>query len=150
ASGAYRWSESVEPLLGRPAHEVADRVEALFDLVPEEDRAGVLAHIKDAIAGDGTLELKHRVVRPDGDVRWVVSKGRIQYDNGVAVSIIGATIDVTDRHQAEQRLRETEERLRMVVRNSPVVVFAFDADGVVTLWEGAGGAGPDESAVGTS
>jgi len=44
--------------------------------------------------------------------------------------------DLTERRHAEQALRAMQERLRTVVANSPIVLFAIDRDGVFTLSEG--------------
>ncbi len=53
-------------------------------------------------------------------------------------SVIGVATDISDRRQAEEGLRRMEERLRTVVSNAPIVVFALDLDGVFTLSEGRG------------
>jgi diguanylate cyclase (GGDEF)-like protein/PAS domain S-box-containing protein len=50
--------------------------------------------------------------------------------------VIGVATDVTERRRAERLLRESEQRLRTVVSNAPVVLFALDAEGVFTLAEG--------------
>ncbi len=46
--------------------------------------------------------------------------------------------DVTERRKAEVALRETEQRLRTIISNAPIVLFAFDSDGICTLYEGKG------------
>ena len=46
--------------------------------------------------------------------------------------------DVTDRNSASQALRQTEQRLRTVISNAPIVLFAFDHHGIYTLYEGKG------------
>jgi PAS domain S-box-containing protein len=46
--------------------------------------------------------------------------------------------DVTETRRVEEALRQTEARLRRVVAASPIVLFAFDAEGIVTLAEGRG------------
>jgi PAS domain S-box len=47
-------------------------------------------------------------------------------------------VDVTERKLAEEQLTKTEELLRSVIGNTPVILFAFDRSGVVTLSEGKG------------
>ena len=53
-------------------------------------------------------------------------------------SVMGIIADLTELKRAEQRLRESEERLRTVVTSAPIILFAIDRDGVFTLSEGQG------------
>src|SRR5205814_4138586 len=57
------------------------------------------------------------------------AEGRKQYYEGTVRNI-------TRRKRAEEALRESEKRLRTVVANAPVILFALDKDGSVTLSEG--------------
>jgi len=57
---------------------------------------------------------------------------------GEILGTIGLVINVSDRLRAEDELRQSEERLRTVVGNVPVILFATDREGVYTLSEGAG------------
>jgi PAS domain S-box len=50
----------------------------------------------------------------------------------------GVMVDVTERKLAEEQLTKTEELLRSVIGNTPVILFALDRSGVVTLSEGKG------------
>src|SRR5262249_8834597 len=50
----------------------------------------------------------------------------------------GVIRDVTDKKRAEAELKRAQERLKMIVANSPIVLFAVDRDGVFTLSEGRG------------
>lgn len=73
--------------------------------------------------------------------------------NGEVSFLVFSLKDVTKRREAEIALREREQYLRTVISNAPVILFATDRNGVLTLSEGAGlrgiGQGPGES-VGTS
>jgi signal transduction histidine kinase/CheY-like chemotaxis protein len=52
----------------------------------------------------------HRILRPDGTIRWVVSSGRgIRNEQGELMTLIGGCLDVTDQRAIEERLRQTQK-----------------------------------------
>jgi signal transduction histidine kinase len=56
-----------------------------------------------AVAAGAPYELEFRIVRPAGDIRWVHAKGRVHRDeNGVFARILGVSLDVTERKQAQE------------------------------------------------
>jgi PAS domain-containing protein/DNA-binding CsgD family transcriptional regulator len=75
-------------------------------MVPEDTRRG-LARARDALQNNADIQLEERILRPDGELRWIASRGRAQ-----AGRLIGVSYDVTDRVQGEQRLRESERLLK--------------------------------------
>jgi len=78
-------------------------------------------------------------MRPDGAERCVhLDIIPLLGDDGRLAQVVLSFIDVTARTRAEAALRTTEERMRTVVSNAPVVLFALDRDGVYTLSEGRG------------
>jgi hypothetical protein len=85
------------------------------------------------------LQFEEVVPVADGQHRiYFASKFPIYNAQGEIYAIGDISADVTDRIQAQQALRESEERYRTVVTNAQVVLFALDANGVFTLSEGKG------------
>ncbi|QIN77576.1 PAS domain S-box protein [Rubrobacter marinus] len=89
------------------------------------------------------------IIAADGERRILSSSGSpIWGADGSFQGSVHAIVDVTERREAERALRESELRLRTVVTNAPVVLFATDDEGVFTLAEGKGlellGASPDD------
>jgi PAS domain-containing protein len=70
------------------------------------------------------------------DVPLEASIGLLPRDGRQLLTVIAR--DATERKKSEDALRESEERLRTLVRNAPIVLFALDREGVVTHLEGSG------------
>jgi signal transduction histidine kinase/ActR/RegA family two-component response regulator len=112
-TGQALWDENMFRLRGLPP-----RSEALSDaqrlaLVHPEDRERVAAAMASRGDADGTLALEFRIVRPDGQVRWLASRSlRVAAADPRDVRRIGANWDITDRRAAEQARRDAEVALR--------------------------------------
>ncbi|WP_244535591.1 PAS domain S-box protein [Methylorubrum salsuginis] len=98
--------------------------------IEPEDRAEVLTAIADAVQRKGLFELEHRVRRADGTVGWMFSRAVPLLDQaGEIVEWFGTASDVTFRHEAEARLRESEARFRTMADDAPVMTWITDEDG---------------------
>ena len=70
------------------------------------------------------LSIEFRIVHPDGSIRWIQGRGRMIRDSeGRPVRMIGVNMDVTERKQAEEALRESEQRIRDIAENFPGIIF---------------------------
>lgn len=78
--------------------------------------------------GTGWFSLEHRVVRPDGTIRWLNVRKQVSFVNGRPHSAVVVTADVTDRRQTEDVLRDRERLLELVTSASRV--------GLVVVGEG--------------
>jgi PAS fold len=83
--------------------------------VHPEDRGGVDAFFQAAIRGEsnGEYASEYRAVRPNGTVRWIVSKGRVIFNlvGGVerAVRFAGTAMDISDSVRLEEQIRDTQK-----------------------------------------
>jgi len=84
----------------------ADRVRP--DDLPVAEEA-----MRRAIEEKGEYRCEYRIIRSDGSVRWVEGRGKPVYDEcGQCVKMSGLIVDITERKEAEEALRESEEALR--------------------------------------
>ena len=105
--------------------------------VHPEDRALVAFATARALAG-AAYEVDHRIIRPDGETRWIESRGSIIRDEeGKPVRLLGATRDVTEQHLAEMTRLEAETRHLAIVNGALDCIVAMDADGRITEWNPA-------------
>jgi PAS domain S-box-containing protein len=117
-------------IFGLRENEFDGRMESFFTLVHPEDREAVERAYMAAIVDNIPYSLEHRIVRPDGSVRWVHAQADIIRDaEGRLVQIIGIIQDITARREAKERVRRSERRYHTLVHASPVGIFHTDAQG---------------------
>jgi PAS domain S-box-containing protein len=127
ASGALFWSESCHRLHGTdPDEPLTDA--AWRALILEEDRPRVEAALEAALAGAATAwETEFRIIRPnDQALRWINGRGSILRDpaDGRPLRVVGVGMDVTERREAEERLRLLAREVDHRAKNALAVVQA--------------------------
>lgn len=106
-----RWSAVMERLHGLAPGQFAGTLEAAVRVVHPDDRSAALDQIRHRIAGRSRFELEHRIIRPDGTVRWMEAVGvPVLGADGEVLALTGVTGDVTERHELQHRL-QTANRL---------------------------------------
>jgi len=113
ATGKVTWSDKVESLFGLAPGSFAGSYEAFLHCVYPEDRNVVNQVVQSAITAGTGYEVEHRILKPDGTIRWVGGKADLLRDeNGRVVRLTGVVMDISDRKQAEEELRHSQERLQ--------------------------------------
>ena len=129
---AWEW----EPGTGRNFHRGSTDLlgapqwpEEFFHVIHPEDAPTIKEMVERLLANPGSFAAEYRIQRSDGQVRWVRDRGVMDIrPDGAPLRMAGVSFDVTDRRQAEETLRENEERLRLLVQNSPDLMFYQDMD----------------------
>jgi len=76
-----------------------------------------------------TYQISFRALRPDGTVAWFEDAGRAFFDTrGKMVRVIGMVADITERKHAEQALRESEDRLRLILDSTAEAIYGIDLE----------------------
>ena len=105
--------------------------------VHPDDKELVTKALEQAIHGAKEYDLDHRIVWPDGSVRWVHAHAQLTRDaEGAPETLLGTVVDVTERKRAEDQLREFSQRLNYHVENSPLAVIEWGPDMRLTRWSG--------------
>jgi PAS domain S-box-containing protein len=126
ATQQVTWSDEIFRIFGlSPDRKL--KLADLLEVIHEEDRERCRKHYAEALAGLRPYDIEYRIVRPNGEIRWVHSRGAIDRDaSGKAVRMLGTGQDITDRKQAEEALRESEQRFRQVTESIGEVFWLTD------------------------
>ncbi|MGH8681533.1 MAG: PAS domain S-box protein [Burkholderiales bacterium] len=138
-SGLWDWdvvnnvrhvSDRFKEILGLPHDVDLGRIFHLPDRLHPDDRGRVLAAVDATVDTGAPFDQEARLRRADGTHVWVHAKGHAVRDaRGRAVRFVGSIIDISDRKQVEERLRESESHFRHLVETANDLVWAVDREG---------------------
>jgi PAS domain S-box-containing protein len=134
-TGANSWDPRTREIWGIGPTDPVDLERFTASLHPD-DRTGTQAAIDKAYDpnGDGHYHAEYRIIgHADGKERWVAVTGQTLFKNGKPVRLVGTVQDITGRKSAVDALRESEERFRLALKNSPVLVAMQDSN-LVYQW----------------
>jgi len=121
------WSDETYRIYGHEPGKLVPTVDKLMEIVHPDDRELVRKSIGAAFQKDRPYAFEHRIVRPDGEKRFVNHQAKVYFDDeGELQRMVGTLQDITKRKQAEEALRESEERYRAVVAESVESIFLSD------------------------
>jgi PAS domain S-box-containing protein len=113
------WSDETYRIFGFKPQE-CEITESLFlEHIHPDDRARIENSIGEAIENDRPLDNEFRIVRHDGEIRWARGKAEVmRSEDGVPSGLFGTILDVTERKQAEEQQRESEQKYRILVEQA--------------------------------
>jgi PAS domain S-box-containing protein len=125
----YLWSAETYRIFGLSPDEHMLNRSRIQQLIPAEDWGIAERAFAEVLGGGPNYEAEHRVVRPNGEVRFIHAHGNVMRDkSGRAHRMFGTVQDITERKQAEDALRQSDERFRVALKDSPITVFNQDRD----------------------
>ncbi len=110
--GRVVWDHNTLALFGVEAGGFAGDFEDFVARIHPDDREQTVATIMEAAGAGGVFRVRHRIVRPDGEARWVEGRGFVQLDGQELVGGAGIVYDVTAQQQAAEVRYALEETLR--------------------------------------
>lgn len=125
-------SQAYEKIWGRSCQSLYAEPFSFVDAVHPEDRPRLATAIEAQLRGEQlgyAGEVEYRVVRPDGSVRWVCDRAwSVPEGDGPPRWLMGTARDVTECHEFQERLRESEERFRQLAENIDEAFWLMDME----------------------
>jgi PAS domain S-box-containing protein len=122
------WDDSMARLFGLPEGEAVRSAADFLARVHPEDRERVAAGVEQCSRDGSDVRLEFRVVRPDGEVHWLLDRAKVYCDEeGRPVYVTGACVDITDRMEAEEQLNLLVAELDHRVKNTLAMIQSMAA-----------------------
>ncbi len=142
-TGTFRWNphtgeflefdQNLKRLFGFEPHDTVRVTEDFIARVHPEDLPKLIPAVN-ACRDGADFEMEYRVVMPDGGIRWLYDRAKMEWENGSPRYLVGACTDITSRKNVEQALRDSEERLRLAQQAAAIGTFEWNPHTNVNRW----------------
>ncbi len=134
-SGVFWLTDQTRSLFGFPPDKVIT-VKDFLEVVHPDDREQTSHTIVQARQLNEETVVEYRIIRSDGDVRWMISRGRFHSGDGEEANrLMGVSVDITERKRTEKRLEEQLgfERLLADISGRFIALSSDQIDGQIKL-----------------
>jgi two-component system, LuxR family, sensor kinase FixL len=121
-------SEKERALFGFAPSEKPD-IDRFRNAIHPDDRASMRKALENSLNTGMEYEAEHRVLLPNGQIRWLATRGRVEFGgDGKPARMRGVSFDVTRRKLGEEALSESEARFRTMADTAPVMIWMSGPD----------------------
>lgn len=126
------WSRETFRIFGVQEAGFDERLESFSRLVHPDDLPKLQRASEAALQGGPRYSIDHRIIRPDGTMRWVHEEADIVWNpDGTPCKMIGVVQDITDGRRTMEALRASEARFRRVVESNLIGLFFWEPRGQI-------------------
>ena len=137
ASGSLEWYGDIDGILGYEKGTIPRTVEGWARLIHPDDRIRMQEAIELLVNPSEPVAFAYKVVDAGGSTRiWSSLSRQITDESGRPVKWIGACTDITNRRLAEEALRSSEERFRIVAQATTDLIYEWDVVNNTLMWYG--------------
>lgn len=124
------WSNGAEKIFGWSEDEVLGKGWGDWNFIHEDDKEQIVKVTKEMLEGKHRRTVvTNRNYAKNGEIRHCIWNNSVFLDeNGKLKSILSMAQDITDRTEAENALRQSEQRFKAIAENTPGVVFSYRID----------------------
>lgn len=137
-SGELYWSSEAEKIFGVASDEFENTYNSFLDFVHPEDREYVVASVEHAVQFISEYSIEHRIVRPDGGIRWVAEIGEVHCDSrGFAERMYGTVRDISMIREQQSQVLWQRTLFQALLNTIHEPAMMLDRDGCILFANGA-------------
>ncbi|MEH2135875.1 ATP-binding sensor histidine kinase [Nostoc sp.] len=119
------------------AEQAIANAQLLLKTIHPDDAATYQQSITNSMQTLTPFEWSGRIITPSGIIKWIHSLARIEQKADETVVWDGFLLDISESKQAEEQLRASQQRLQLLVQQTPLAVIEWDTNYQVTDWNPA-------------
>ncbi|HVN95362.1 MAG TPA: PAS domain S-box protein [Syntrophorhabdaceae bacterium] len=130
------WSPQQREIFGWGPDETVT-LQAFLECIYPEDRERIVATVRRAHdpAGVGLFDVEYRIIHRGGAIRWLTTRSQTFFEGDGGrrrkVRTVGATLDISERKEAEEKIREKEGKYRLLFESANDGIFIHDETGFI-------------------
>ena len=127
SAGLLHWTPELLSIFGLDPETDKASFEIWNRILHPDDSDNASSRIDIALKEHSPLDSTYRIIRPDGQIRWIRSTGEARYDdNNNPVRMLGICQDITDLKKSEEALKESEEQLKSALEAGELGTWGLD------------------------
>ncbi len=134
ANNTLHWSDEIYAIFGLQRQQFPATYDGFLEYIHPGDVEVVVSAVERSINNvDFPYYVTHRVVRPDGEIRYVEEQGEVYRDaKGLPVRMLGVVHDITENTLIQLELHREKERTERYLQVSEALIVALDTEGHIT------------------
>jgi diguanylate cyclase (GGDEF)-like protein/PAS domain S-box-containing protein len=127
------WSEPIFQIFGLDPNQGVPSYEDIVGMIHPEDRDRYRATLERTLCFGDPLSIAFRLIQPNGNIRYLKTRAEIEFDDfGKPARLFGVAIDITDRKEAEEAMKASEQKYRLLVEQMPAAIYRAHLDRNIT------------------
>ena len=126
-SGTPTWSDEIFRIFGLDPQKSEPSFAAHKNIIHEDDWGVLQQSIQNLSTEGEPFDIEFRILRPDGEIRWMRAKGSADKGQaGAVTSMFGTAQDITDHKAVEEALKKSKERFSLAMEASKDGIWDWD------------------------
>ncbi|NEQ75511.1 MAG: PAS domain S-box protein [Okeania sp. SIO2C9] len=132
----FTWSKELFRMFGVDPNQPEPSYAEYLQMIHPDDLELLEQQVESAIANGTPYTIDYRIVYPDGSTRYHEGRAEIERNaKGQVIRLYGTALDITERKQAEDHLRELSTRLNLAVESAGIGIWEFDIIQNILIWD---------------